>query len=513
MLQTVAASAHDVEAANADGVTIYYKYINDGTELAVTYKGYSSDTNTNRYTGHVAIPSEVTYRNITRKVTSIGYDAFSYCPDLTSVTIGNGVTSISKYAFFYCTGMTSVTIPNSVTSIGDEAFHECSGLTSVHITDMAAWCNIKFGDGASNPLTYAHQLYLNGAEVKDLVIPDNITSIGNRAFSGCLSLTSVTIPNCVTSIGNYAFFECSGLTSVTIPSSVRSIGNFAFYGCAGLTSATIGSGVTSIGGLAFIGSNLKKTIWLTDTPPSGYENASGAINYVANNQYRLLNHQIVYPLLSSVFEADGIKYVPVSLSEHTCDAIDCVYDSSAAKTSIASTVSYEGVAMTVKNIQPYTCYNNQLIESLTCDNDGDIAPFAFQGCTSLDFFSFGSNVKTIGREAFSGCTAMTRIVSHAVVPPVCGSQALDDINKRTCTLSVPKGMVSAYQQADQWKEFFIINEDTGISTQTHGHTAPTHIYDLNGRKTDNTKQGLNIIRMSDGTTKKVLGKVKGKKYI
>ena len=194
--------------------------------------------------------SGLTSVTIPNSVTRIGYQAFCGCSGLTSVTIPNSVTSIGDYAFLACSGLTSVTIPNSVTSIGDGAFQKCSGLTSVHISDIAAWCNIDFGD---NPLYYAHHLYLNGEEVKDLVIPNSVTSIGNRAFSGCSGLTSVTIPNSVTSIGRCAFSDCSGLTSVTIPNSVTSIGSSAFSRCSGLTSVSIPNSVTSIEGYAFYG--------------------------------------------------------------------------------------------------------------------------------------------------------------------------------------------------------------------------------------------------------------------
>lgn len=160
--------------------------------------------------------------------------------EITDLIIPDGVTSINAGAFSDCIGLTSVTIPKSVTSIGKDAFLDCDGLTAVHITDLAAWCNIAFcttsgylnhhdmtmGEAGydeerwyvqhAQPLGYAHHLYLNGQEVKDLVIPDGVTSIADYTFYGCSGLTSVTIPKSVTSIGGGAFEECTGLTAIHI---------------------------------------------------------------------------------------------------------------------------------------------------------------------------------------------------------------------------------------------------------------------------------------------------------
>ena len=344
ILLPLVASAYDIEVQNADGKTIYFNYINNGTELQVTYKSWSASGRygnlTYTYHGYegvtdLVIPEEVTYMERTRKVTSIGgnafkgctalksvtipnsvtyignsfegctglssvvigdhvkiiessafkdctaltsivipnsvtsirNEAFKGCSCLTSVTIGNSVTNIGEKVFYGCSCLTSITIGNSVTSIGSGAFYGCTGLQIVIVSDIAAWCNIKFDSNNANPLYFAGHLYSDeNTEIKNLVIPNNVTSISDYAFDSCSGLTSIIIPNSVTSIGNYAFQYCSGLTSVTIPNSVKSIGNYAFYNCSGLTSVTIGSGVTSIGNNAFDGVDIPTVISLIENP-------------------------------------------------------------------------------------------------------------------------------------------------------------------------------------------------------------------------------------------------------
>ena len=160
---------------------------------------------------------------IPSSMTSIGSSAFKGCKGLTSIDIPNGVTNIGKYAFDGCTGLTSVNIPPSVTQINFQAFNGCSNLTSVNITDLEAWCNIVFGYEisttgdyySSNPLHYAHYLYLNGEEITNLEIPDGVTRMRYLAFHGC-SATSITIPSSVTYIEKYAFSPKSTTASVTV---------------------------------------------------------------------------------------------------------------------------------------------------------------------------------------------------------------------------------------------------------------------------------------------------------
>ena len=246
--------------------------------------------------------------------------------------------------------------------------------------------------------------------METLTIGSSITSIGERTFYGCSGLTAVEIPNSVTSIGERAFYGCSGLTSVEIPNSVTSIGERAFSRCDRLHSVTIGAGVLYIAS-AF--STPEKVIWLCNTPPEGYRSAEGSVNYVANTSYNGLRNVKVYPYLSSLFEVGGIKYVPVSPSERTCEAIDCAYDTTSV-VRIGRTVNYQGVEMTVENIRPYTCYDNDRMKTLHLDGYvGDVGDYAFYDCDSLAGIIIPNTVDNLGASCFQGCTALTQATINA----------------------------------------------------------------------------------------------------
>ena len=242
------------------------------------------------------------------------------------------------------------------------------------------------------------------AKIKKVYIENGFTTIGDGTFFGCTSLTSVTIPNSVTTIGDRAFSGCSALTSVTIPNSVTTIGESAFSHCSALTSVTIPNSVTTIGYNAFDNTyNKTKIIWLTNTPPDGYRNVGGDIHYVANDLYTGLSNKKVYPYLSSIFEVDGIKYVPVSPSERTCDAIDCTYTGEPYELKINKKVNYKGVDMTVRDINPYTAYKCANIKKAYIDINGSIGYRAFSGCANLSTVNI-EKVNDIGNWAFSECT-------------------------------------------------------------------------------------------------------------
>ena len=385
---TIPNSVTSIGDAAFSGCSLTEVHISDiAAWCNIWFSSYSS--NPLYYAGHLFLGNEeVKNLVIPEGVTAIRANAFYKCSGLTSVTIPNSVTSIGESAFYDCSGLTSVTIGNSVTSIGKWAFCDCSGLSSVTIPNSVTSIGIRAFDNTAWYKNFPYGVvYIN----------DVLYEYKGTMPSG----TSIDIKDGTVSISASAFCDCSGLTSVTIPNSVTSIGSYAFYGCDSLASMTIGAGVLSI---VSDQCTPKKVVWLTNTTPSGYENLEGTVNYVANNQYKELSNVEVYPYLSSMFETGGVKYVPVSPAERTCDAIDCTYDNTATDINIGETVSFKGVVMTVKEVNPYTLYRNKHIKNVKILHKGNVGDYAFYGCTGITDATM-SNEGNIGASAFEG--AMT----------------------------------------------------------------------------------------------------------
>ena len=239
MLATVARAA-DGDTFTYDG--LIYTILSEADHTAEVRQ------NENVVSGGLTIPSFATRGSSRYIVTSIGETAFMNCFRMTSVTIPNSVTSIGSFAFNNCSSLTSVTIPNSVNSIGSRPFAVCTNLNEIIVEDgNEYYCS---DNGALYNYTKTRLIQCPGTKT-EFEIPNSVTQIGEGAFYGCQSLTSVTIPNSVTKIDFRAFQYCSSLTLVTIPNSVKEIGGYAFLGCSSLTSGTIPNSVTEIGYSAF----------------------------------------------------------------------------------------------------------------------------------------------------------------------------------------------------------------------------------------------------------------------
>ncbi len=483
------------------------------------YKNYYAKNDT--LGNHMFIGCNLKSIKLPNSVTNIGQFAFYCCSNLASVTIPNSVKNIGNYAFEGCSSLTSVNIPNSVKSIGEHTFGGCSSLTSVTIPNSVR--------------SIGESTFSNCSSLTALNIPNSVTIICNWAFSGCKGLTFIDIPNSVKSIGDYAFAYCSGLTSITIPNFVTSIGESTFRGCSSLTSITIPNSVTSIGDYAFRDCSSLTSITIPNSVKS-----------IGNNAFRDCS-SLTKVIVEDIAAWCGIRFSsnsnPLSIAHHLYsdenteikdlkipDGVTNIGDnafrdcSSLTSITIPNSVTSIGhhafngcSGLTSVNLgNSVTSIGNDAfnscsgLTSVTIPNSvTSIGVSTFSGCSGLTSVIIGENVESIDYYAFSGCSALVKLISLSTIPPTCSNNALTDINKQQCTLYVPKNSFDAYKVAEQWRNFYNMEEieNTGIGLPgSNGNNKIIKRYDTNGRMTDKPFKGLNILKMNDGTIKKVMVK-------
>ena len=342
--------------------------------------------------------------------------------------------------------------------LGDYAFRDCSGLTNLTLPSGVTSIGIATFRGCSGltSLTLPSGVTSIGGfaffrcrGLTSLTLPSGVTEIGARAFEWCSGLTSLTIPSGVTSIGEGAFEVCSGLTSLTLPSGVTSIGNYTFYGCSGLTSLTLPSSVTSIGNYAFHGCSGLTSLTLPSSVTSigiaAFDGCSG---------------------LTSLTIPSGVTSIGYSAF------LGC---SGLTSLTLPSGVTYIGY-------------------------------YAFRGCSGLTSLTIPSGVTSIGESAFYGCSGLTSIYVYPENLPELGTYIFNGCDAKNCTVYVPKGTYDAYKSSEfGYFEKIVEFDAAGIDKVTTSTNAKeVSRYSANGQRLSAPAKGLNIVKYSDGSVKKVV---------
>ena len=445
---------------------IYYN-LNSATQTAEVTSHTSR-----KYSGDIIIPSSVTYEGIEYSVTSIGDNAFMNCFSLTSVNLPNGVKHIGKSAFAFCLRLTSINFPDVMETIEQEAFWNCRGLKAIDIPDNLTkigisafgYCNgltsIDIPSSVSNMGNYAFESCEN---LTSVTISANLQTIGEGVFMGCRSLESISIPNSVIAIGENAFASCWALSSITLPNRLMIIGDYAFYYCMSLTSVTIPESVQSIGFRAF---NL-------------------------------------CPALTTIKVEGGN---PMFDSREDCNAIIYTTDN-VLLVGCQNTVIPNGV----ESIGSYAFWGNEGLTSIIIpDGMASINEYAFYNCTNVATVVIPNSVTKIEEGAFENIH-FKNVYVYAEQVPEATRRLFGENCPQKATLHVPATAVETYKNARYWNEFGSIvaltendPNPTGIKSVSNSVKAIERYYTIDGKLLSAPQRGLNIIKMSDGKTRKVV---------
>ena len=443
---------------------------------------------------------------IPNSVRNIGGGAFSDSKELRSLWIGTGITEINLHSFFY-NGEADYEIPKifwlpnnppvnyeflkgGINYISNDSYNfintkKYQFLSSKFEKDGVIYVPISPSDRTADVIDCTYEesnRYINiGEKVTNSGIELSVINVNDLAFFNNKIIETVSLSN-KENIGRLAFFDCNNITSLEL-NNTGEIGDFAFYDCNNFTDLYIPDGITAVGIATFMDCSSLNEIRLGSGFPALNKlvfAGCGSFNSISIPENVKLIDDYAFQGCTSLqlltFE-DSDSDIPLILGSNDTDPLfkDCPLDEVYIGCNIQydpspehgySPFSRNGTLRSVKitdretEISEYEFFGCYGLNTIFIGNGVEkIRRWAFSGCSSLEYFSAGYRVAEIEDEAFSDCYNMKEYFSYSTNPPVCGDQALDDINKWQCNLIVPEGSENAYQTAPQWKEFFFI---TGI---------------------------------------------------
>lgn len=308
-----------------------------------------------------------------------------------------------------------------------------------------------------------------------------VTHINDYAFQDSKTLAKVVIPNSIVSMGEGVFSKCTSLTDATIGTGITELPKKTFYNCSILPTITIPANVTVIGNNTFTYCYKLNTVVIEDRDEVldiGYFSLGNGFPMFGNSA------------LDSVYVGGSTTFKVSPFQKNTGLRV----------------VKFGGNSTEVADEEFKFCSNLQTVDlgnSVT-----KIGASAFSGCEILTTLTLGTGMEAIGETAFAGCDNVTKLECLAQVPPTCANGALNDIDKTQCTLYVPASSMSAYQSADQWKDFTLVEAIEGVASSiveafSHSSDSQTVFYDLNGRPVNHTAHGV-FIKVANGKTCKVV---------
>lgn len=402
MILPMVANAYDVVVDE-----IAYNLIPKGNVAEVAPSGW--------YYGDINIPSSFEHDGVIYQVTRIGKEAFRNCKELSHVSLPNTIIAIGYEAFAYCSTIESINIPSSVKTIEGGAF-ENSYPKKIYIENLSDWCNISFGYHTSNPIQTWGQLIVNGEELTDLVIPDDVTEIKDYAFYWFNALKSITFHNHVKSIGNYTFSVCEGLNSLVLPNSITTIGYNAFANCHNLVNVQLSENLEKVPDCLFAYCEKIESV-----------NIPNSVLRIGEGAFR---------------ECSGLKNISFGNN--------------------------------IQSIYSFAFYGCSSLTELTLPHElTTISDYSFQKCSELKKVTFGKNLKSIYNYAFANCPKLEYVYNYAETVPTISANSFMDSYIEYAKLYVPATLLSEYKTTDIWKSFGYIYSITDGSEKC---AKPTILY-------------------------------------
>ena len=406
---TTSSNVFDIQLNLQKESVAIYKDNGDGTYNWGLYYPNAITNATNMCSGNTAMTSFDWGTADTSSLTGLS-SSFKDCSGLTSMpSIPSNVTEIGEYTFYRCRNMnnggtieipegverigtnafTSVfnynsknlKLPSTLNYVGSNAFMNRSYMSNVYITDLSSFCKIEFYDSYNFFNGSRTKFYVNNAQVTNVTIPNDITTLKSFTFLNAVTITSVTIPSTVTSINGNGTFQNNGLINVTVPSSVTSwtggftfaysyltdatlnnsgsVGRAAFYSCTSLTSVTFGNNITAIDSYAFYACKS-----LTSVTFGNNITAIGDKAFSGCTKLSSITFESTTPSTIDISSFGGVKdtckfYVP-------CSAVNTYRTASVWSSYESQIVAYESCTIYDWEVVPneYLCYSNNKYEKI-----------------------------------------------------------------------------------------------------------------------------------------------------
>ncbi len=484
---------------------------------------------------HMAALTSVT---LPSSITQIGTWAF-YGTSITSVNLPEGLLAL-KQGCFRASKLTSVKIPSTLKDLGQSAFYECANLKEITLPEglekIDNWALVATGltklhipasvkqivDGAIrqnlllNEITVApgntvyksengfvtsiadNRIVAGVSPHGEMVVPEGIKTIGCWTFQGQIGLTKLTLPSTVKTIEKWAFNACENLMEVNLGSGVVSIDMAVFKGCVLLSKIIFPKQLRKIGDSAFMG--------CISLPEAMLNDGLGGIEMMAFQECKSLKKVGIPGSVTligrDVFRSDSLL-TEVTLEEGLAKLGNTMFHS----TPLASIT----LPSTLTQLNNGAFQNTNLTSVTLPAGLKSIGSSTFYG-TKLSKIEIPATVTTIGKDAF-GNVPLDSIIDHAATPQKLTAAISSRPNGASVSpnydrvvLAVPQESLEAYKAANIWKQYVHIvplHNGVGALADDAAEAVITDIYDLQGRRLPQLQKGLNICRMSNGTTRKI----------